>query len=404
MKVLLADKFQASGLAALRDMGCEVTIDPTLQGDALRDAVIKTQCAVLIVRSTKVPKEVIEAADSLALIVRAGAGYNTIDVEAASQHSVMIANCPGKNAVAVAELTFALILALDRKLVDNVTDLRAGVWNKKKFGQARGLKGRTLGILGLGQIGLAVIRRAKAFGMPVVAWSRSLTPERAQELDITPAESPVAVARLCDILSVHIASSPETKGLVNVDVLSAMKPGGYLINTARADVVDYDAVASAIKKQELRVGLDVYPNEPTTGQADFSCSIMGEEGVVYGTHHIGASTEQAQEAIADEAVRIVRVFNETGNVLNCVNLRRPRTGGCSLRVRHLNKPGVLSSVLRVISEANINVEEMDNVICKGGYSATAQIKLESPIDQATITKVQQANDHIISARQTQIAQ
>ncbi len=404
MKVLLADKFQASGLATLRDMGCEVTIDPTLQGDTLRDAVIKTQCAVLIVRSTKVPKDVIDAADSLALIVRAGAGYNTIDVEAASQHSVMIANCPGKNAVAVAELTFALILALDRRLVDNVIDLRAGVWNKKEYGQARGLKGRTLGILGLGQIGLAVIRRAQAFGMPVVAWSRSLTPEQAQELNITQAESPIDVAKQCDVLSVHIAVSPETKGLVNAKVLSAMKPGSYLINTARADVVDYEAVATAIKEQGLRVGLDVYPNEPTTGQAEFSCPIIKADGVVYGTHHIGASTEQAQEAIADEAVRIVRVFSETGNVLNCVNLRRPRTGGCSLRVRHLNKPGVLSSVLRVISEANINVEEMDNVICKGGHSATAQIKLESPIDQATIDIVRQANDHIISVRQTNVAQ
>ncbi len=400
MKVLLADKFQASGLTMLRDMGCEVTIDPSLQDDALRDAVVKTQCAVLIVRSTKVTKQVIEASDSLALIVRAGAGYNTIDVEAASQRSIMIANCPGKNAVAVAELTFALILALDRRLVDNVIDLRKGKWNKKEYGQARGLKGRTLGILGLGQIGLAVIRRAQAFGMPVVAWSRSLTESQAQELDITAAASPAEVAEQCDVLSVHVAATEQTKGLVSDEVLSAMKPGGYLINTARADVVDYDAAIKAMKEQGLRVGLDVYPNEPSSGKDNFSSPIMAVEGVVYGTHHIGASTEQAQEAIADEAVRIVRVFLETGNVTNCVNLRRPRTGGSTLRVRHLNRPGVLSSVLRVISEANINVEEMNNVICQGGYSATAQIKLESPIDQTTITNVQNANDHIICVRQT----
>src|SRR5207249_735728 len=153
-------------------------------------------------------------AGRLSLVVRAGAGYNTIDVESASERGIYIANCPGKNSIAVAELAFGLLLSLDRQIVDNSVDLKRGVWNKKEYSKARGLFGRKLGLIGVGGIGREMIPRARAFGMPVIAWSRSLTPEKADALQIDCRETAIAVAREVDAVSVHVALKPETKGLI----------------------------------------------------------------------------------------------------------------------------------------------------------------------------------------------
>src|SRR6187431_2189763 len=158
MKVLVADKFEQSGIAGLKAAGCEVVSDPELKDDALKDAIAQTGADVLVVRSTKVTSAMLDAG-RLSLVVRAGAGYNTIDVAAASKRGIYVSNCPGKNAIAVAELAFALMLALDRRVADNVVDLRAGRWNKKEFSKARGLFGRTLGLIGYGHIAAEVARR-----------------------------------------------------------------------------------------------------------------------------------------------------------------------------------------------------------------------------------------------------
>src|SRR5437867_11611750 len=202
MKVLVADKFEKSGLEGLADADVEVCYDPSLKDDALTDAIRSSGAQVLVVRSTKVTRPMLEAAD-LSLVVRAGAGYNTIDVETASERGIYVANCPGKNSVAVAELAFGLILALDRRIPDNASDLAKGVWNKKEYSRARGLFGRTLGLIGLGGIGCEMCPRARAFGMPVVGWSRRLTPQRARELGIERKESPREVAAASDVVSVH---------------------------------------------------------------------------------------------------------------------------------------------------------------------------------------------------------
>src|SRR5678815_977946 len=171
MKVLIADKFEKSGLDGLRAAGCEVVSDPDLKDGALREAIGQTGADVLVVRSTKVTAPMLDAG-RLSLIVRAGAGYNTIDVAAASERGIYVSNCPGKNAIAVAELAFALILAVDRRVPDNVITLRRGEWDKKGFSKARGLYGRTIALLGVGSIGQEMIRRAAGFGMNVVIWSR----------------------------------------------------------------------------------------------------------------------------------------------------------------------------------------------------------------------------------------
>jgi len=399
MRVLIADKFEEHGVRSLQQAGCAVTLKSGLNGEALRLAVVETQCAVLVVRSTAVTRPVIEASESLGLIVRAGAGTNTIDVDAASQCSIFVANCPGKNAVAVAELTFALMLALDRRVVENTLDLRQGRWNKKLYSQARGLLGRTLAVLGTGPIGRAVIQRAHAFGMPVVAWSRSLDEATADELRVRRAASARDAAACADILSVHVAAAPETRHLISRELLSAMKPGSMLINTARAEVVDYAALAEAVAEKGLRVGLDVFPDEPAGGTADFHAEILRTGGIVYGTHHIGASTDQAQDAIAEEVVRIVRVYQDTGQVLHCVNRCERSPARFMLVLRHRNRPGVLAHTLHAISRAGVNVEEMENVIYRGAEGACAHIRLAGALDESILEQIRQGHEHVISAVQ-----
>ena len=393
MKILIADKFEESGRIGLRTIGCEISFQPELKDDALVEAIAKEQPDVLIVRGTKVTEPML-AAGALKLVVRAGAGYNTIDVAAASRRGIYVANCPGKNSIAVAELAFALILALDRRIADNVIALRAGQWNKKEFSKARGLFGRTLGLVGVGKIGQEMIPRAKAFGMPVVAWSRSLTAEKAEDMGVERKESPLDVARAADIVSVHVALKPDTKLLINSDFFSAMKDGAYFINTSRGEVVDQAALLQAIHAKGIRAGLDVFAAEPTSGVAEFTDEI-GKEESVYGTHHIGASTDQAQEAIADETVRIVKSFKETGQVPNVVNLAARTPATHRLVVRHRDRPGVLAQVLDAIKAEQINVQEMENIVFEGAEAAVARINLDKAPSGDTLDRLRAGNEDII---------
>src|SRR5689334_4879232 len=375
MRVLIADKFEQSGQDGLEAAGCEFSYQPDVKDEALVEAIRSYAPDVLVVRSTKVTEQMLDAG-ALKLIVRAGAGYNTIDVAAASGRGVYVSSCPGKNSVAVAELALALILALDRRSADNVSELRAGRWNKKEFSKSRGLLGRTLGLIGTGQIGQEVITRARAFGMRVVAWSRSLDEERAAVLGVERLDDPLDVARESDVVSVHVALKPETRGLINSDFFGAMKDGAYFVNTARGEVVDQDALRRAMKDKNIRAGLDVFASEPTSAVAEFADDIAREPNL-YGTHHIGASTDQAQEAIAAETVRIIRTFKETGRVPNVVNLARRTPATHTLVVRHRDRPGVLASVLDAIRGASINVQEMENIIFEGAEAAVARINLEA---------------------------
>lgn len=332
MRVLIADKFEQSGLDGLKRLGCDVVFEPDLKDQALADAVASREPAVLVVRSTKVNDAAM--GPSLKLIVRAGAGYNTIDVKAATAKGITVANCPGKNSVAVAELTMGLLLALDRRIPDNVVALRNGTWNKKEYSKARGLFGSTLGVLGAGNIASEVMKRAAAFGMPIILWSRRfagedrpVTEAEAVELGLADAHrhvlialapTPGDVAARADALTVHLALGPDTRGLINAEVLGRMKPGAIFINTSRGEMVDHEALSRAIRDRGLRVALDVFGQEPSSATGDFEDPIVQAPGV-YGTHHIGASTDQAQEAIAAETVRIVQEFKDTGTAPNAVN-------------------------------------------------------------------------------------
>src|SRR5919199_880731 len=393
MRVLIADKFEQSGRDGLDAAGCEFSYQPDVKDESLVEAIRAYDPEVLVVRGTKVTEPMLDAG-ALKLIVRAGAGYNTIDVGAASRRGIYVSNCPGKNSVAVAELAFALILALDRRIADNVITLRRGEWNKKEFSKARGLYGRTLGLIGTGQIGQEMIPRARAFGMKVVAWSRSLTPERAASLGIERLSTPQEVARVADVVSVHLALKPETRSLIGADVFSSMKEGAIFINTSRGEVVDQSALAHALKSGRIRAGLDVYASEPTSAAGEFTDEIA-KEANLYGTHHIGASTEQAQEAIAAETVRIIKTFKETGRVPNVVNLARRTPATHTLVVRHRDRPGVLASVLDAIRAASINVQEMENIIFEGAEAAVARINLEAAPPADVLERLKASNADII---------
>jgi D-3-phosphoglycerate dehydrogenase / 2-oxoglutarate reductase len=393
MKVLVADKFEESGINGLKKIGCEVIYDADLKEEALSRAIRESRADVLIVRSTRVTESMF-AAGSLRLVVRAGAGYNTIDIKAASARGVFVSNCPGKNSVAVAELAFGLILALDRRIPDNVAELRAGKWNKKEYSQAPGLYGRTLGLIGLGRIGREMVERAKAFGMNVTGWSRGLTPESAAALGIAYRPTILEAARDCDIMSLHLALAPETRGIIGTEVFEAMRPGAYLINTSRAEIVDHSALAQAIKARGIRAGLDVFAGEPATATGDFSESIVQLPNV-YGTHHIGASTDQAQEAIAAETVRIVRTFKESGKVPNVVNISERTPATHLLVVRHRDRPGVLAHIFNEIKAADINVQEMENIVFAGAEAAIARIGLDAPLAPETISRIRASNSDII---------
>ena len=272
--------------------------------------------------------------------------------------------------------------------------LRAGEWNKKEFSKARGLFGRVLGLVGVGKIGQEMIPRARAFGLNVVAWSRSLTPEKAEELGVERKDSPLDVARAADIVSVHVALKPDTKLLINSEFFKAMKDGAYFINTSRGEVVDQNALVEAIHAKGIRAGLDVFALEPTSGVAEFTDPIR-QETSVYGTHHIGASTDQAQEAIAAETVRIVKAFKETGQVPNVVNLAARTPATHRLVVRHRDRPGVLAQVLDAIKAEQINVQEMENIVFEGAEAAVARINLDKAPSPATLNRLRSGNADII---------
>ena len=374
VKTLIADKFSEGHIARLNQLGCEVTYQPTAKAEELPRLIGTSK--ILVVRGKQVTAETLQAASQLALVLRAGAGVNTIDVKTASARGVFVSNCPGKNSIAVAELVFALLLAIDRRIPENAAALRAHKWNKKGFSKADGVFGKTLGVIGTGQIGREVISRARAFGLRVIAWSRSLTPERAEQLGVERCDNMDDVFRRSDIVTLHLALKPDTRKLVNAARLALLKPNAILINTARGEVVDQAALRTALQGGKLRVGLDVFDPEPAEAVADFNDPIFDLPNL-WGTHHIGASTEQAQEAIADEAIRIIQTFVRTGVVLNCVNLATRTPAKWQLIVRHYDRVGVLAFVMDQVRRSGINIEEVQNVVFGGAAAASCRIQLDA---------------------------
>tara|TARA_R110000744_G_scaffold69469_4_gene140943 strand:- start:205 stop:1224 length:1020 start_codon:yes stop_codon:yes gene_type:complete len=320
--VLIADKFDQIGIDGLRELGCEVHQDADLGPETISAALKATGAKVLVVRSTKVPASVFEDCGELGLVIRAGAGHDNIDSEAAGAKGIPVCNCPGMNAVAVAELAFGHMLNLDRRISLQTKSLREGKWNKQEFSKARGLKGCNLLVVGMGSIGMELIKRAQAFEMNVSAQSRSMHKETARALGIKMIEytrdALKAAIEDADIVSVHVALSADTDKLCGPGFFGAMKPGAMFINTSRGEIVDEQALIKAVKEKGIRVGLDVYQDQPSSKNCDWTQEIADLPGVSL-THHIGASTDQAQEAVALEVIRIVQTVVDEGRTLHVVN-------------------------------------------------------------------------------------
>ncbi len=392
MKILIADKVSAKMVADLKSLGCDVVLEPDLTAEALPDHIAGVE--MLIVRSKQVTAATIEAGASLSLIIRAGAGVNTIDLKTASAKGVYVANCPGKNTDAVAELAIGLLIAADRRIPDALADMRAGKWRKKEYGKARGLKGRTLGVVGLGNIGCAVVRRAQGLDMNVVGWSRSLTPAKAKALGVGYCATLAELAEAADAVSLHLALSKETRGLINAEFFAKLKKGALLVNTARAEVVDTAALKDAIRTRALRAALDVFEAEPAGGEAEFADKELA--GLLCAAApHIGASTDQAEEAIAEETVRIAQTFIATGKPVNAVNPRKLHTG-FPLVIRHYNRVGVLASVLHELRNEGVNIEEMENTIFEGELAACCSLLLDKLPSDAVLKRIA-STENVIQA-------
>ena len=394
MRVLIADTLPPAVLDALAADGFELHVDAALQDDSLAAALADLRPEVLIVRSTKVHAAML--AGSLSLVVRAGAGVNTIDVAAASSHGVYVANCPGKNSLAVAELAIGFLVALDRRIPDAVQDLRSGRWSKAEFSRARGLAGRRLGIVGGGQIGLAVAARARALEMRVSVWNYEDS-VRADVKALGARFEPDLHAMLgrCDAVSLHLAENPATKHLANRAFFEALPEGAHFINTSRAGIVDEEALSWALDHRGLRAGLDVFEGEGSGGSGTVDAAILGHPRVI-ATPHIGASTDQAQEAVAVEATRIVRAYRATGLVPNVVNVTQATPSSYLLVVRHRNRVGVLSHVFAELKDASINAAETENVVFSGGEACIARIAIDSEPSPDALERIQSGNPDVLA--------
>lgn len=371
-------------LEELKLLGVEIVSRPELTKETLPAAL--EGVGILVVRSTEVNARAIEGAKQLNLIVRAGAGVNTIDVASASARGIYVANCPGKNAIAVAELTMGLILALDRRIVDATVDLRGGRWEKSRYSAAQGIFDRRIGIAGLGSIGREVLARARAFGLEPHAWSRSLTQARAAKMDIGHARTLEELASRSDIFTIHLPLNAQTRGAISRSVIEALPDGAIVVNAARSEVMDYAALEELCGKKSLRVGLDVFAGEPGGGSAPFEAKILSS-GIVYGTPHIGASTEQAQRAIAQETARIIRCFLTEEDVPNVVNICAASPARFTVVLRMLDKVGVLANTLSVLKRHGINIEEISNTVFEGALATCTKLRVSGRPSDACLKEI-----------------
>ena len=385
MQVLIADRFPEKFLLEMEKLGYEYQFRPDLMGSSLREALSGVQ--VLLVRSTEISARTIEAAPDLGWIIRAGAGYNTIDCEAAARRAIWVSNVPGRNSIAVAELTMGLILALDRRIPDNVIAIRQKRWMKKEFSQAQGLYGKTLGVVGMGRVGIEVARRALGFGLKILALqkSRSLKMRpQMEELGVIFVSRLEDLFKKSDIVSLHVPATRHTTAMVSTDLLSLMKPGSFLINTSRPAVVDEPALLAALDRQDLWVGIDVFSDEPASVSGNWDSALVSHPRV-YTTHHIGASTQQAQDSIAAEVVRMLENY-ALGQISNVVNIGVLPLTGTLLTIRHRDKVGVLSGVLNAMRSLGLNVQHMTNQVFSGAGTAAAviQVKGETPENMVAV--------------------
>ena len=318
MKLVVADPLPASAIEVLRGVPGWI-VDAGPQRSASQLAADLADADALIVRSaTVVTRELIDAAPRLRVIARAGTGVDNVDVDAATERGIVVMNAPGANSISVAELAAALMLTLARGIASANEAMKKGVWDKKRLTGLE-LRGKTLGVVGLGRIGQELATRAKAFGMTVVAHDPYLSEQVAEDLGIAllPFDRLCAIA---DFISLHLPATPETRHLINKESLAHCKPGVRIINTARGELIDEAALREAIESGAVAgAALDVFEKEPPD---DWRLINLRQ---VVATPHIAASTAEAQELVGTETASAVRDFLLHGTITNAVNF--PRIGG-----------------------------------------------------------------------------
>ncbi|MEM1030983.1 MAG: NAD(P)-dependent oxidoreductase [Myxococcota bacterium] len=366
MRMLVADELARAPLDGLALLGVEIRHEPSLTAGALPGAVGEVD--ILVVRDTVVSAATVEAAKELNLIIHADRGADVVDVAAASQHGVYVAHCPSPRVPAVAELTLGMLLALDRGLVSADP-------GERDVGAARGVFGRRLGIAGMGRVGQRVAATAAAMGMRVMAWSRGLTPRRAERLGVTRADSLEALAAGVDVLSLHLPLVPSTRHVVDATVLRALPRGAVLLNAAHPALVDPEALTRVAVARELRVGLDMSP-APDTPAPELSparlCAVRSAAG----------ATLQAEDAIATEVSRIVRAFLSEGDVPNVINVMGNTAARYALILRSRDEVGVLANVLAVIKRHGLNITEVKNHVFEGASAACTKLNISGrPTDR-----------------------
>ncbi len=311
MLIVVADDLPSTALELLRAEGWTVDARPGRTPDQL--ATDLAEAEALVVRSaTKVTADVIDAAPRLRAIARAGTGVDNVDVDAASARGIVVMNAPGANSISVAELAMAQLLALARKLPAADASMKQGAWDKKSF-MGEEVRGKVLGLAGLGRIGQEVARRAQAFGMTIIAHDPFIAVQAASDLGI----ELVSLDDLCaraDYLSLHMPSNAQTKRTFNADRLARCKKGLKIINTARGDLIDEAALAAAITSGHIGgAALDVYDQEPTKDQT------LQKLPQVVASPHIAASTREGQELVGVETASALRDFLKAGLIRNAVN-------------------------------------------------------------------------------------
>lgn len=322
-RVLVADQIALDGLAPLRDDSrFELVVKPGLKGAELADAIAMAD-AVLVRSATQITRESLSRANGLKVIGRAGVGVDTIDVDAATERGIAVLTAPAGNTISAAELTLALTLALARRVSAADRSMKAGEWDRKSFSGTE-LYGKTLGLIGAGRIGGEVAKRARAFGMQVVAYDPFLIAERASALGIERAELD-EVLRRADVVSLHVPLTDATAGLLGDRELALMKPTAVIVNAARGGVVREDALVRALQAKRLGgAALDVFESEPLP--ADHPLRSL--DNVVL-TPHLGASTAEAQQNVALEIAEAVRAALVEGDLSRAVNA--PGLGGDEMR-------------------------------------------------------------------------
>ncbi len=312
MKIVVAEKISPAALDLLRQEASWTVVPPDQVEGKLAQQVA-TADALIVRSAVRVDAVLLEKARKLRVIGRAGIGVDNIDLDAATRKGIAVMNTPGANAVAVAEHTFALALALARHIPRANQLMHAGRWEKKAL-QGSELRGKTMGVVGLGRIGMEVARRAHAFGMKVVAHDPFVSPEVAREAGIQLLSLDHVLAA-ADYLSLHLALTPQSAGLINSETLRKMKKGARLINCARGELVDEAALAEALKSGHLAgAALDVFAHEPPQGSP-----LLGMDNVI-ATPHIAGSTQEAQEAVGYQIAAQVREYLRRGVIQNAVNV------------------------------------------------------------------------------------